>query len=439
VSDPDHIERLRKGVARWNKWYTESGQKLIGANLSGAVISLGDFGNLENIDLENADLSGAQVVNGLFTGANFRRAKLAGARFIGSVLSKANLQEVYARKAYFAGSVLDGADLLRGQFSRTNLCQASLDDVRCYETSFMEADVVDSSLRRADLYRSDLRLTNFTRSDLTEANLQEIAMYLTDFTDANLTSARLDHSSIVNVTMRGAVLKDCSVFGTSTWDVDLEGAVQTNLRIEPREWYGEEPFEPIYVDDLEMAQLIYLMLRNPKIRNIIDTISSKAVLILGRFTQERKAVLDGVRARLRQLGFVPIVFDFERPTRLDFTETVRTLAGLSRFIIADITNPRSSPLELEATMPDYMIPFVPIIHEDEEPFAMFRDLKQKYGNWVLDVLRYDSADNLVKVLDRAVVRPALEKGQELLLKKAEDIRSRHVMDYMGPEGKNLFK
>jgi hypothetical protein len=32
---------------------------------------------------------------------------------------------------------------------------------------------------------------------------------------------------------------------------------------------------------------------------------------------------------------------------------------LSRFIIADITNPRSSPLELQATMPDYMIPFVP--------------------------------------------------------------------------------
>jgi hypothetical protein len=37
-----------------------------------------------------------------------------------------------------------------------------------------------------------------------------------------------------------------------------------------------------------------------------------------------------------------------------------------------------------------MIPFVPIIHEDEEPFSMFRDLKQKYGEWVLDVLEYDS-------------------------------------------------
>jgi hypothetical protein len=27
-------------------------------------------------------------------------------------------------------------------------------------------------------------------------------------------------------------------------------------------------------------------------------------------------------------------------------------------------------------MPDYMIPFVPIIQESEEPFSMFSDLKQ---------------------------------------------------------------
>ena len=124
------------------------------------------------------------------------------------------------------------------------------------------------------------------------------------------------------------------------------------------------------------------------------------------------------------------MFDFEKPTQRDFTETIKTLAGLSRFIIADITNPKSSPLELQATMPDYMIPFVPIIQEEEEPFSMFRDLKQKYGDWVLDVLKYDSADNLLKVLDKAVVKPALKKASELLMKKAEGIRDRHVKDYM---------
>jgi hypothetical protein len=60
------------------------------------------------------------------------------------------------------------------------------------------------------------------------------------------------------------------------------------------------------------------------------------------------------------------VFNFERPEKSDFTETVRTLAGLCRFIIADITSPRSTPLELQATVPEYMITFIPIIEDGEE-------------------------------------------------------------------------
>src|SRR5213076_2768093 len=110
--------------------------------------------------------------------------------------------------------------------------------------------------------------------------------------------------------------------------------------------------EPVVtVDDLEVGQFIYLILNNSKIRNAIDTIGAKGVLILGRFTKERKAVLDAIRTKLRELHFVPMMFDFERPTQRDFTETIKTLAGLSRFIVADITNPKSSPLELQAIMP----------------------------------------------------------------------------------------
>jgi hypothetical protein len=124
-----------------------------------------------------------------------------------------------------------------------------------------------------------------------------------------------------------------------------------------------------------------------------------------------------------------MMFDFEKPTQRDFTETIKTLAGLSRFIIADITNPKSSPLELQAIMPDYMIPFVPIIHEDEKPFAMFQDLKQKYGEWVLDLLEYDTAQGLLDVFDEAVVAPANEMAGLLELKKAEQIQTRHVKDY----------
>ncbi len=60
---------------------------------------------------------------------------------------------------------------------------------------------------------------------------------------------------------------------------------------------------------------------------------------------------------------------------------------------------------------------------------MFRDLRQKYGEWVLDVLEYDSVAGLLEVMDKAVIKPALKMGDRLLIKKAEAIRKRHVRDY----------
>jgi len=92
----------------------------------------------------------------------------------------------------------------------------------------------------------------------------------------------------------------------------------------------------IQVDNLEVAQFIYLLLNNERIRNVIDTITSKAVLILGRFTLERKAVLDAIREELRKHDYLPVLFDFEKPSNQDITKTVRTLAHTARFIIADM-------------------------------------------------------------------------------------------------------
>jgi hypothetical protein len=46
------------------------------------------------------------------------------------------------------------------------------------------------------------------------------------------------------------------------------------------------------------------------------------------------------------------------------------------------------------------------------------------------VLRYDTAENLLAVLDSAVIGPAIELEQKLLERKAADIRTRHVHQYL---------
>jgi len=378
MANKEHLARLKLGVDAWNRWRDinhEIQPSLRRANLTGA--------DLAGADLAGADLAGADLSRANLSRANLSRAYLLGADLAGADLGGANL---------FA-AILTGAHLAGANLVRVNLSGADLSAATLVGANLRGAHLNDTDLSEADLSRADLGGVNFCRALLVE----------TGFEEANLTG--------------------CYVYGISAWNVNLVGAQQSDLVI-------TQPNEPVItVDNLEVAQFIYLLLHNEKIREVIDTITSKAVLILGRFTPERKAVLDAIRDELRHRDYLPIVFDFERPTDRDFTETIMTLAGMCLFIIADITNPKSSPLELQATIPNYMVPLVPIIQEGEQPFAMFKDLRGKF-DWVLDLLAYDSASHLIRGLEKAVIQPALKKHNELLSKKAEELRVRHIRDYL---------
>jgi hypothetical protein len=265
----------------------------------------------------------------------------------------------------------------------------------------MEADLSGANLSGANLHRVDL-----TGADLTGANL----------TEANLSRANLSEATLVKVDFTDSDLTSCRIFGVSAWKLKLDGTKQQSLVITD---HGEPE---ITVDNIEVAQFVYLLLHNQKIRDVIDTIGRKGVLLLGRFTESRIEILERLRTKLRDLGYVPMVFNFDKPETKDFTEKVRLLAGLSRFVIVDITNPKSAPLELQATVPDYMIPFVPILQAGEDPFAMFVDLQIKY-DWVLEpVIGYPSVDRLIEVVEEKIVRPAEVKSDELLARRTKQLR-----------------
>jgi hypothetical protein len=172
----------------------------------------------------------------------------------------------------------------------------------------------------------------------------------------------------------------------------------------------EEP--GITIDDLEVAQFIFLLFNNPKIRGVLETVTSKTVLILGRFTGERKRVLDALRTRLREIDFVPIVFDFEKPASRDFSETISILAHIARFVIADITDAKSIPQELQKIVPNLpSLPVRPIILENQYEYAMFKD----FGGYlsVSPPYRYQNTDKLLESLEEEVIAPALRKAKEI--------------------------
>jgi hypothetical protein len=110
-----------------------------------------------------------------------------------------------------------------------------------------------------------------------------------------------------------------------------------------------------------------------RIRSVIDTITSKVVLILGSFTPERKVVLDAIRDELRKRDYLSVLFDFEKPAKKDLTGTISTLANMARFIIADLTDPSSVPHELATVVPGTVVPVQAIILEGQREYAMFPD------------------------------------------------------------------
>lgn len=389
----DQIRILRQGAEVWNKWTAENRSEhidLSGEDLSHTILSNARLGMA---DLRESDFHGAELIE-----TNFFGADLGGADLSKANLCKADFHGANLTKANLRGALLLDADLV-AYLGGADLSGANLDG---------------ANLRRARLTEAKL-----IKADLTGANLREAKLIKADLTDANLSGANLSEANL-----EGAILTGCNIYAISAWGLILKDTTQSDLVITP----SGQPV--VTVDNLEVAQFVYLLLHNEKIRNAIDAIGKKTVLILGRFTPERKVVLDALRNELRQKGYLPILFDFEKPSTKDFTETIKILAGMSLFVIADISNPKSSPLELQATIPDYMVPFVPIIQDGEEPFSMFKDLYTKYEKWILVPLKYKSCDDLIKTLEEGIIKPALQKHRELLAEKAAGLPHRVTSEYL---------
>src|SRR6516164_3265726 len=299
MADPAHLEVLRRGVDAWNAWRTESPSVI--PDLNGA--------DLHRADLSRADLREAWLRGAHLEGADLYRAELCEAHLDGAYLSRANLHQADLSGAHLSGADLSEADLSRAHLHQANLSEAHLSRAHLDGAYLSRANLCEANLSRADLNGADL-----SRAHLRGVNLCEAILVRANLTDADLADADLT---------------GCLIYGVSAWGLKFSDKTkQRNLIITTL----REP--EITVDDIEVAQFIYLMLNNKKIRDVIDTITSKAVLILGRFTNERKAVLDALREELRQRKYLPILFDFEKPRSRNTDETITLLARMARFVVA---------------------------------------------------------------------------------------------------------
>ena len=377
----------------WNEWRAQNPDAtpdLRGANLM--TFSAWDA-DLHGSRLQRAHLSRVRAYNVSLAGADLTRAKLIEADLFSADLANARLD--------FA--VLAGAKLSTARFQGASLVMA---DMR--EAGLTSAVLRDADLRNAMLHDADLGSADLTGARLGNAYLSRANLSRANLSGADLTNAVLTRALMVETIVDGATLTGAAVYGISAWGLDLSKVRdQSSLQITPEGSAG------LTVDNLELAQFVYLMVHNEKIRGIIDTIGRKAVLILGRFSEERKAVLDALKTRLREFDLVPIVFDWDKPTRRDLTETVALLANMSRFVIADVTDAKSIPQELAEIVPRLpSVPVQPILLQGDPGYAMFEHWKGY--RTMLPVFQYRDQADLLANVRLAILAPveAWESGAQ---------------------------
>lgn len=370
------LEATESGnIASWNSWRRKNPgvaprlraveaphRNLKGINLSDAL--------LHDADLSFCDLT---------------RANLEGARLAEAKLRNACLYRVRARGARADGIRARGADFTHAELQ--------------------EAKLRNACLRHANMWNAKLGGAWLHGADLTCARLDHA-----DLSSARLMGCTLDSAVLFFTNLRGADLSEAFVFDAFTREVKVdEETVQKRLIIRRTE---KSPSVELRGDDIRVASFVWSFLDDSSIRAAMQAGAGSYVLILGRFTARRRRVLKALQKALEHEGRIAKLFDFPGPDERGMIEVVRFMAGLSQFIVADITDPSSVALELQMIAPNLVVPIVPIIQANKRVFPMFLDLRQNYP-WVLQPLKYKDAEDLVRRLDERVLEPVADKLREL--------------------------
>ena len=283
----------------------------------------------------------------------------------------------------FSGMNLSRISVHRAFAEGINLRGAVFED-----TSFEEGD-----FSRADFGGATFHSTKFNKTILTGAN----------FDGATFVNCNLNRVNLVGASFRVREITETVVYGIAAWDLETSDDIkQSRLVIEKTyQLYSDLIAQgkiPMMVDDIELAQFVYYLSNHKKMRDALNILNDRGVLLLGRFQDGGLERLYSIRDWLQGKGYTSMIFDFERPDNLSLTETVVTMAGLSKFVIADLSG-SSVPAELQAILSQIKKPLLAF----GRPYALFTDLDDQTS--LLAVEGDDS--NLLQCLEDSL--PEMER------------------------------
>ncbi|MBW7871560.1 MAG: pentapeptide repeat-containing protein [Flavobacteriia bacterium] len=249
---------------------------------------------------------------------------------------------------------------------------------------------------------------DFSRADFTDCVFIDTKFNKTILTSANFEGATFLNCNLNRVNLSGTnfcvkEIRDTVIYGISSWDLKVsENSVQSNLVIEKTyDLYSEIIAQgriPQTVDNIELAQFIYYLSNHKKMRDTINILNKRGVLLLGKFKEGGLNRMYKLKEWFNQNNYLSMIFDFDRPSSLDYTETIVTLSGLSKIVVADLSGD-SVPHELHVILSNFSKPV--IVYHDKAPYSMLKDLKRK--NRYFHEIMYDgSEENLFELLPEKI-------------------------------------
>ena len=339
VERQDCLDILSDGVDAWNLMRQQNPEvkiNLVGANLEDRV--------LPNVDFSLADLTKATLDGANLCGANLSGATLTDGSLIHSDLTKANMSGVTAFRAHLETAILEKAIIMEADLTGSHFWLANCDSAR-----FNGTILIDANFREADLQYADFRGVNLAHVNLSKADLRK----------ANLSGTSITETILCEANLEGADLSRARIYGVSAWNVRTDDETKQNDLVITRD---DEP--RMTVDNIKVAQFIHLIINNEQISDIIDTVATKAVLILGSFSHKQMPIIQAIQDKMRSVGYLPMTLDFEAPRLKNWLETVQILAHMCRFVIVDMTVKGLVLVEL-GVLPQISAPIQPILAADE--------------------------------------------------------------------------
>lgn len=418
MANEAHLGIIRQGVVAWNTWRQQNPgltPDLSGASLDGLFLRRADFqdANLYQTSFEGCDLDEAS-----FYGANLKEAMLAGVRLKGCDFHQANL-----RMACLKAANLEGIRGSRADFWRADLRDSELLDAELAEANLSEADLRGASLIPKTLRKASLEGANLAHLDLQGAYMREVDLSHANLQSANLKGADLRGCRMTGTNLKGANLEGCRIYGVSVWNIVTDaGTNQAGLVITHHSELR------ITVDNLELAQFVHMIMENARITGAVTTLTQKCVLVLGRFA--RKETLLTICDDLRRNNWLSILFDFAQPAGRTTLETIMILAGMSQFVIADITDPACVFMEIANIARNYPnLPVYPVLAA-ESPVPGAWEVIRKWQQSVQPLVRYDSPDAVVGAImaqgSSELASPAVDKARNVFV-LAEDERVAQII------------